>query len=170
MMIQIRTAIEADAQSLVKLNQAFNGVCRRSDEVRSALRTGRSSETVLVAEESGDVVGFVCFQTLHSVCYDSPWTEITELYVTPTRRRRGTGKALVCEAIRQAKESGVSEILLRTNVKNDAAKKLFSQVGLEIAPHMVFHSSMEAAQPAAGADPGNPVQCSAGKSCEPLKQ
>ena len=151
-MMHIRTAAVADAESLAELNQAFNGVYRGSDQVRSVLQTARSTETVLVAEDSGGVVGFVCYQTLHSVCYDSPWTETTELYVMPVHRRQGTGKALLCEAIRRAKEGGASEIVLRTNVKNDAARRLFEQVGLAMAPHVVFHSPMEAAQPAAGAD------------------
>src|SRR5215831_4130720 len=130
LMIQIRKATESDSQSLAELNQAFNSVNRPSDQIRRVLTSG-GTETVLVAEESGAVVGFACFQTLHSICYDSPWTEITELYVTHTHRRSGVGKALVGEAIRQAQESGASEIMLRTNVKNETAKSLFSQFGLE---------------------------------------
>jgi hypothetical protein len=78
-MIQIRNATEGDAQLLAELNQAFNGVNRPSDQIRRVLQTSGSTETVLVAEESGTLVGFACFQTLRSVCYDSPWAEITEL-------------------------------------------------------------------------------------------
>lgn len=137
-MIQIRKATEGDAQSLAELNQAFNGVNRDSDQIRRVLQTGGSSETVLVAEESGTVVGFACFQTLHSICYDLCWTEITELCVTPSRRGCGVGRALVREAIRQAAEAGAAEIVLRTNVKNEAAQSLFTQMGLEPAPHAVF--------------------------------
>jgi predicted N-acetyltransferase YhbS len=94
-MIQIRKATESDSQSLAELNQAFNSVNRPSDQIRRVLQTSGATETVLVAEESGAVVGFACFQTLHSICYDSPWTEITELYVTQTHRSSGVGKALV---------------------------------------------------------------------------
>src|SRR5689334_10623105 len=82
LMIQIRKATESDSQSLAELNQAFNSANRPSDQIRRVLQTSGATETVLVAEESGAVVGFACFQTLHSICYDSPWTEITELYVT----------------------------------------------------------------------------------------
>jgi len=142
-MIQIRKATESDSQSLAELNQAFNSVNRPSDQIRRVLQTSGRTETVLVAEESGAVVGFASFQTLHSICYDSPWTEITELYVTQTRRRSGVGKALVGEAIRQAQESGASEIMLRTNVKNEAAKSLFTQFGLEPAPEVVFRKRVD---------------------------
>jgi len=71
-MIQIRKATADDAQSLAELNQAFNGVSRPTDEIRRALQISGSTETVLVAEESGTLVGFACVQTLHSVCYGSP--------------------------------------------------------------------------------------------------
>jgi ribosomal protein S18 acetylase RimI-like enzyme len=138
-MIQIRKATERDSKSLAELNQAFNGVNRTSDQIRRVLQTSAATETVLVAEESGAVVGFACLQTLHSICYDSPWTEITELYVKQTHRSSGVGKALVRDAIRQAQESGASEILLRTNVKNEAAQSLFTRFGLEPAPELVFH-------------------------------
>jgi GNAT superfamily N-acetyltransferase len=113
-----------------------------SDQIRRALEKGSSTETVLVAAQSDTIVGFACFQTLHSVCYDSPWTEITELYVTPSHRRCGVGKALVGEAICQAERRGDTEILLRTNVKNEAAKSLFTQMRLERAPDTVFRKSI----------------------------
>jgi ribosomal protein S18 acetylase RimI-like enzyme len=137
-MIHIRKAHERDASHLAQLNQAFNGVKRSTDEIIHFLQRTGSTETVLVAEEAGAVVGFACIQVLHSFCYDTPLAEITELYVTPEYRRRGVGNALVREAIGLARQSGASEILLRTNVKNDAAQNLFTQAGLNIAPEVVF--------------------------------
>src|SRR5215510_6027436 len=107
-MIQIRKATESDSQSLAELNQAFNSVNRPSDQISRVLKTNGGTETVLEDEEYGDVVGFACFQTLLSICYDSSCTEITELYVTQTRRLYGVVKALVGEAIRQAQESFAS--------------------------------------------------------------
>jgi ribosomal protein S18 acetylase RimI-like enzyme len=137
-MIQIRKAHESDAPHLAELNHAFNGVKRSSDDIRHCLQRTGSTETVLVAEEAGAVVGFACIQLFHSFCYDSPSAEIAELYVIPEFRRRGAGGALVREAISLARQNGASEILLHTNVKNDAAKNLFTQVGLKIAPEVVF--------------------------------
>ena len=137
-MIQIRKAYDADASHLAEMNHAFNGVKRSSDDIIHFLQRNHSTETVLVAEDGGAVVGFACIQVLHSFCYDSPSAEITELYVTPEYRRRGAGSALVREAIKVARQSEASEILLRTNVKNNAAQNLFSQAGLKIAPELVF--------------------------------
>jgi ribosomal protein S18 acetylase RimI-like enzyme len=115
---------------------------RASQQIGQALQTSGSPETVLVAEESGVIVGFACLQTLYSVCCDSPRMEITELCVVPARRRSGTGKALVREAIRKVEQVGASDVLLLTNLRNEAAKSLFSQLGLEPAPHVVFRRSI----------------------------
>jgi ribosomal protein S18 acetylase RimI-like enzyme len=60
--------------------------------------------------------------------------------VTSEYRRRGAGSALVREAISYARQSGASEILLRTSVNNEAAQALFTQVGLKITPDVVFNS------------------------------
>jgi ribosomal protein S18 acetylase RimI-like enzyme len=143
-MIQIREARMSDAQSLVELNQEFNGIERSIQEIARVLQTGRSSsETVLVAEDSGAVVGFACYQILYSVCYDAPWMEITELYVIPAHRRCGAGRSLIREAIGRAEQAGVSEVLVRTNVMNEAAKNLYKEIGLEVQPDVVFCRSIE---------------------------
>jgi ribosomal protein S18 acetylase RimI-like enzyme len=142
-MIQIRQARESDAQSLAELNQEFNGVMRPAEGIARALQATGSRETVLVAEASGKIVGFACFQTLYSVCYEAPWMEITELYVMRSHRRCGAAKALVREAMNRAEQADVSEVLVRTNRMNEAAKNLFKEIGLETAPDIVFCRSIE---------------------------
>ena len=144
-MVQIREARDGDAQRLADFNQEFNGVSRSSGEIGRFLVSDDSAETVLVAEDSAMVIGFLCLQTLHSFCYDVPWVEITELYVAPSHRRCGAGTALVGEAIRKAAQVGATEVVLRTNLMNEAAKALFDQSGLTRAPHVVFRCSMEPA-------------------------
>ena len=141
-MIQIREARENDAQSLAELNQEFNGLMRPVQEIAIALQATGSPEVVLIAEDKG-IVGFACYQILYSVCYDAPWMEITELYVIPAHRRCGAGKALVSEALNRAEHAGVSEVLVRTNVKNEAAKTLFKEIGLVAAQDRVFCRSIE---------------------------
>lgn len=137
-MITIREASAPDADRLAALNRAFNGVERDAERIRHSLLAAASSETVLVAEEAGTVIGFLCLQTLCSMCYEAPWVEITELYVAPTRRGLGTGQALVRQAEVRAEEAGVSELLVRVNNRNAAAKALFKRMGLDPARHAVF--------------------------------
>jgi ribosomal protein S18 acetylase RimI-like enzyme len=144
-MMRIREAVDGDCEVLSGLNEAFNGVTRSSQQIKSFIRAGGSAETVLVVEDSGVVVGFACLQTLRSFCYDSPWVEITELYVAPSHRRSGAGAGLVDDAIRRAALAGATEILVRTNAKNEPAKGLFIEHGLQPAPHVVFRCPMEPA-------------------------
>lgn len=143
-MITVRQASPADAEVLAELNRAFNGVERGRDCIRESLVAGSSPETVFVAEDGPDVVGFMCLQTLRSVCYDAPWVEITELYVASTHRGRGAGRALLRAAEGRAEGVGASELLLRTNVKNRPAQNLCSQSGLGAAQQVVFRRSYAA--------------------------
>jgi ribosomal protein S18 acetylase RimI-like enzyme len=137
-MITVREATALDADQVAALNHAFNAVEREVHRIRQSLLAETSPETVLVAEEAGAVIGFLCLQTLRSVCYDAPWVEITEVYVAPTHRGRGAGQALVRQAEVRAEKAGASELLLRTNHRNAAAQTLFKRMGLDAAPHVVF--------------------------------
>lgn len=132
-MITTRLARPADADPLVQLNASFNGVERAPDVVAASLLEARATETVLVAEEAGALVGFLCLQTLRSICYEAPWAEITELYVAPTHRGQGVGEALLREALSRAAASGAAEVLVRTNEANGPAQRLFERAGLERA-------------------------------------
>lgn len=144
-MITVREAIVADAQVLAELNNAFNDVHRSAEQIRERMRAAESAETILLAEELGSTLGFLCFQALGSVCYDTPWVEITELYVVPTHRGHGAGRALVEEALRRAEKARASEVLVRTNTKNTVAQNLFARVGLETASQIVFRSFLRGA-------------------------
>ena len=139
-MITVREATDEDAEVIAELNNAFNGVHRRPKKIRKYMGAPKSTETILLAEELGSTLGFLCFQVLGSVCYDTPWVEVTELYVMPTHRGRGAGRALVEDAMRRARAAGASELLLRTNTKNDAAQDLAARIGLEAAPQIVFRA------------------------------
>lgn len=139
-MIEVREASEEDAQVLAELNTAFNGVQRSPELIHAQMRGAAVAETILLAEELGSTLGFLCFQVLWSVCYDAPWVEITELYVVPPHRGHGAGRALLEEARRRAEVAGASELLLRTNVKNSVAQSLLDRIGFAAAPQMVFRS------------------------------
>lgn len=144
-MIIIREATEADTGILAELNNAFNDVQRSAEQIRAQVAAADSPETILLAEELGSVIGFLCFQALRSVCYDPPWFEITELYVVPNNRGHGAGRALAEEAMRRAREAGASEVVLRTNTNNRIAQNLCARIGLAPAPQVVFRSVLPGA-------------------------
>ena len=130
--MRIRPAEQRDANEFAELNRRFNSGAARLEE------RDERSEQVVVAEVGGDLVGFACVQIIHSVCSESPWAELTELFVDEASRRRGLGAALVSEVERISRKAGCSELVLRTRASNRDARALFADCGYEEAPHIVY--------------------------------
>lgn len=130
--LRIRPAGQGDAPQFSELNRRFNNC-----PGRLADRDERT-ETVIVAEIEGALVGFACVRILRSVCSDAPSAELTELFVDETARRRGVGAALVAEAERVSCKNGCSELLLRTRTDNHGARALFDRCGFEDAQHTTY--------------------------------
>ena len=141
-MLRVRVATEADAQIVAELNKAFNGVQCSAEQIRAQMRASDLAETILLAHDHSSILGFLCYHVLWSACHDAPWVEVTELYVAPTHRRRGAGRALLEETLRRAEAAGASELVLRTNAKNSGAQSLFARIGLEAAPQIVFRTTV----------------------------
>lgn len=79
----------------------------------------QQSGTVLVAEESGRVLGFAAYSQ----------TTLDWLYVDPLFAHRGIGYALVQAILR---EHGSSPIRIRVLVGNTPAKKLYEKCGFRL--------------------------------------
>jgi len=123
--MRVRPAEQRDTRKFSELNRRFNGCAGRFEE------RDERTEKVIVAEVEGELVGFACVQIVRSVCSDSPWAELTELFVDEASRRRGVGAALVSEAERISWKSGCSELVLRTRASNHDARTLFDNCGYE---------------------------------------
>lgn len=65
--IHIRWANGNDAEDLLKLNDAFNGVGTTLEEVKESLAL--SNELIALAVIDGQAVGFACAQYFKSFCY-----------------------------------------------------------------------------------------------------
>lgn len=84
----IRKATGNDAEQLSVLNDEFNGKGETTiDNIRNSL-INNQQEVVIVADEEDVLVGFVCVQLKKSFCYDEYMPEITEVYVSPTYRKK----------------------------------------------------------------------------------
>ena len=130
--MRIRRAEQRDASEFADLSLRFNGEAGRLEAL------DEQSEHVLVAEVDSALVGFACVQICRSVCSDSPWAELTELFVDNASRRQGIGAALVSEVERISWKCGCSELVLRTRVTNSEARALFEGCGYQEAPHVIY--------------------------------
>ena len=126
----IRLADAGDAAQLLALNDEFNGAGNATlEDVSRSLRENRQ-EIVVVAEEAGELVGFVCAQRKRSFCYAEETAEITEVFVKPAFRRRGFARDMIAFAERHcAANFPVRTFELLTGAQNRDAQSLYRGLG-----------------------------------------
>jgi len=88
-------------------------------------------EQVLVAEEDGQVVGFILFR----IRTDLPlWTPhkvaiIYDLYVKPGWRRKGIATELISRALEVMRSRGVDHVRVTALATNEPAMRLYRRLG-----------------------------------------
>lgn len=91
----VRLATIDDAEQLEILNNEFNGKGETTlENIKNSLLNNQQ-EIVVVNEENGSLVGFVCVQLKKSFCYDEYMPEITEVYVNHEYRRKGIANNMI---------------------------------------------------------------------------
>ena len=137
----IRIATPDDADSLAVLNNEFNDSNIPASEIAASL-VGANTETTVVAEVEGSLVGFACMQIMRSWCYRGSWATLVELYVQPASRRHGLGRQLVecCEQI--AREKGITEMGLLTGSSNTAGQALYTSMGYQVEEKLSLNKSL----------------------------
>ena len=94
--------------------------------------------TAAVATAGDEIVGFA-----FGVFRSERAAELTDLYVRPTARRRGTARALVAAFAVAAAERGAERLLVTTAIENDSALRLYDRIGFR-------RDSVNLVAPAAG--------------------
>ena len=125
----VRLANGQDAEQLYSLNLAFNGKGETTIEnIRMSIQRNQQ-ELVVIDEEEGLLVGFVCVQLKKSFCYDDYMPEITEVYVDPAYRRRGVASKMIlfAEACCAGKYP-LHKIELLTGAKNLVAQNTYRKL------------------------------------------
>jgi ribosomal protein S18 acetylase RimI-like enzyme len=124
--LTIRRATSADADDVARVFTASFGtltflpVLHAPDEDRAFIGdVVLVKHEVLVAEEDGEIVGFVAMA-------HGNWVE--HLYVDPDRRRRGIGSAL----LDRAKARMPAGFELWVFQQNDAARRFYEKHGLRV--------------------------------------
>jgi len=144
-MITIRPAIAADQPSLGR----FGGALMRQHHAADPLRFiqvehpeagyGRflvsqitnPESVVLVAERSGEVVGYI-WADVEGISWKDlrgPCGFVHDIFVDEAARGLGAGRALLRAAIDWIRSKGRSQVVLWTKTRNDNAKSLFRALG-----------------------------------------
>jgi GNAT superfamily N-acetyltransferase len=92
----------------------------------------RDPDTAIwVCGEAGqpDAFAIVCVRRAPPIHPETCRAEITDLYVAPERRRRGTGHALVVAATRWASERGAERVEVHVSPRNPEAQAFWRSEG-----------------------------------------
>lgn len=100
---------------------------------RMLARCSEWAGEVFVAEEEGEVVGFVCVwgavpqEEVDEV--PGPFAFVSDLVVLPEHRGRGIGRRLLARAERHARQRGAALLKLAVLAENTAARRLYEELG-----------------------------------------
>ena len=102
-----------------------------SDLAARIARFSTEDSRVLVAEASGEVIGFVAFHLMPRFETDERFARIVALVVDPGVRARGIGRQLMVEAERIAAEEGAAFLEVTAGHHRPDARKLFESLGYD---------------------------------------
>lgn len=126
----VRIATVSDAKQLDILNDEFNGRGETTiEKIRDSLAHNQQ-EVVVVDEEEGKLVGFVCVQLKKSFCYVEYMPEITEVYVKSEYRKKGIAREMIIYAENYCKKKySLHKYELLTGRKNTIAQSVYGKLG-----------------------------------------
>ena len=99
----------------------------RRDFIAARLQNGDS--VIFLAYQDGIAVGFMQLYPAFASLSLAPNWILNDLYVDPTARGNGVGRALMQTARTLAGENGAAEIFLQTARDNHAAQRLYEGLG-----------------------------------------
>lgn len=129
MTIVIRRADDGDAEGLFQLNELFNGKDSTSIEELQKSLCYNKQEIVFVALSEEIPVGFICGQIFKSMCYDTYYGEISELFVLERYRRKGIARQLIEKMEAEFKKNNIFSFQLFTGEDNITAQTLYLSCG-----------------------------------------
>ena len=119
--MKVRAMIVEDCPHVAELEKMIFSQPWSEQGFRDALNMERN--IFLVAEEDGIIYGYIgMYQSLDE-------GEITNVAVAPGKRNAGTGRLLMQAAMEQAKQQGITRIVLEVRVSNASAIHLYEKCG-----------------------------------------
>jgi predicted N-acetyltransferase YhbS len=133
----IRAARASDAAAIARLSAQL-GYPTSIEETEARLRDvlKRRDGAVLVAEDEGDVVGWIHVVGNHTIEAE-PFALILGLVVDEARRSRGIGASLVEAAAEWAASQRYRAIRVRSNVVRERAHAFYERLGFDRAKSQV---------------------------------
>lgn len=128
-MITVREVGVGDAAALARLTTEFTGLETSPEQMALRLERSRNIEHPIVAEMEGRVVGFASLRIHAYLGEDTPYAEISELFVTKAYRRRGVAGALMRKLEAMAHDAEAGSIMVLTADDNEAALSVYRGQG-----------------------------------------
>ncbi len=127
--IIIRPAAIKDARKIAPMLAYIEN--QETDLYRTLERMclARPHETLLVAEMDGEVAGFAALRVVPTLSAETPYAEITELYVADKTQRERIGRAFTGHLEALAREKGAAHLVLLTGLRNTPSKNLYRALG-----------------------------------------
>ena len=92
-------------------------------------RLTNGDAVIFLAEEGGKAAGFVqLYPSLASISMKPIWI-LYDLFVAPSARTAGVGRALMERARQHGEETGAAQMILETATDNFKAQKLYEKLG-----------------------------------------
>jgi GNAT superfamily N-acetyltransferase len=116
---------------LARYEQLEHEVVGTATDLREHLFGARPRAEVLLVEDAGEVAGFALFFHNYSTFLCQPGLYLEDLFVLPSHRRKGYGKALLVALARLAVERGCGRFEWSVLDWNEPAKAFYRSLGAE---------------------------------------
>ena len=129
--LTIRPAAENDAERLAALLTDEGYPAGPSDLERRIRGFAGHDTRVLVAEQAGEVLGFIAFVLVPRFETEDRFIRIVTVVVDPGARERGIAKALLGDVERIGREEGAAFLEVTAGHHRPDARHLFESVGYD---------------------------------------
>lgn len=147
----IRAATPADCAEILRLIHALavyekleHMAGGTEQKLRECLFGPRPAAETLIAESCGKAVGFALFFTSFSTFLCKPGIYLEDLFVEPTHRGAGIGKALLKRLAALAKERGCGRLEWRVLDWNEPSIRFYQSLGASLLEEWILVRMTEA--------------------------
>jgi aminoglycoside 6'-N-acetyltransferase I len=139
--VALRTALLREHPDHPIYGRLRAGIDRRARELFAAQLRSRT-ETILLAELSGEVVGIIrCVESIGSPLLEpARYAYVSSAYVRPDVRRRGVLRALMAEVERWSRARGLDQMRLHNVAGSEAAERAWDALGFAVVEQVRLRS------------------------------